>query len=242
MKHVRQLLQSLAVALATALATIVVLLIFHHSGLLSLLFVVCFAIVAVRLYQLSKLAAFRPYEVVLGVNFATLCEDLALEWIEEKPRDSRTFTAITPFLFDRSDRSNERRYMIGLYFNVEVSCVNVSWQPGFGSCLGDCPRFSFGPYDNHYQLEVQVDPEWWSHHKSEASSDIRDLPIESDGTIVLGFLPYGYIPDHVRRDYYPFERKQRQWKAKLSKLGWSINEHYPGSIQHRYLNITCNYF
>jgi hypothetical protein len=217
--------------------------------LTTLLVVAGVAIVAARLYQLSKFASFRPYEVVIGVNFATLCEDLGLEWIEEKPRDSRTFTAITPFLFDRTDRSNERRYMIGLYFNVEVSCVKVPWQPGPGSSLGDGPRFSFRPryvgYDG-YQFEVQVDPEWWSHHKSAASSDIRNLPVESDGTIVLGFLPAGYIPKHVRREEErfvgQFSRKHRQWKATISKLGWSIEEYRIGRIQHRYLNVTCNLF
>jgi hypothetical protein len=225
--------------------------------LTTLVVVLCLTPVAMLPYQLYKFvykfAAFRPYEVVIGVNFATLCEDLALEWIEEKPRDSRTFTAITPFLFDRSDRrSNERRYMVGMFFNVEVSCARVPWHPGLGSILGGCPRVSLYPHNDGLRIGVQVDPKWWSQHKSEASSEIRNLPVERDGTIVLGFLPSGYIPEHVRREIPEhvrregkqfvdkFSRRHRRWKAKLSKLGWSIDESHIGRIQHRYLIVTCN--
>ena len=54
--------------------------------LITLLVVVGFAIVALRLWELSKFASFEPYSVVEDRNLSlqTLCKDLALRWIESE--------------------------------------------------------------------------------------------------------------------------------------------------------------
>ena len=76
---------------------------------------------------------------------------------------------------------------------------------------------------------------------------MRDLPVKYEREIILASLPYGYIPEHVRRWdepvslFYPFDMRQRHWKTKLAKHGWSVAEYDARHIDHRYLDITfCN--
>jgi hypothetical protein len=275
MRLARQLLESIALGLAATAAVII----FHYFGGFtvdaSILLGVCFAIVAVWLYQLFKLAAFKPYCVQIFVNFDALRDDLGLPK-PDKPSDPDddpvyeifNFTAINAAVFacyksctaktamemnitaDRLARSDEE-YKSAIGFGGEMPNA-FKPVPGIGNTR---PNFFFRPGRDGYQFGIQVVPEWWKEYGKRLSAQIRELPVcnewWSEGKvwgnseyIVLVALPYGYIPDHVRRWdkpvslFYPFGIRQRQWKAKLGKHGWSMSEHDPGQIVHRYLSIS----
>jgi hypothetical protein len=120
--------------------------------------------------------------------------------------------------------------------------------------------------ENGYCFGIQVVPAWWAEQRkqmSEALSDrLRDAwlynnseatrqlcaqmlaqPVTHNEEITLALLPYGYIPDHVRRWdtpvnlFYPFGIMQHRWKAKLARHGWSMGDYSPQEIKHRYLCI-----
>ena len=108
--------------------------------------------------------------------------------------------------------------------------------------IGWLPRFMFRPGWKGFELSVQVVREWWSEYKRFLSPGMQNLPVNYDGFVVLAHLPYGYIPDHVRRYFepislfYPFDIMHRSWRSKLSEHGWTVNEP-DEEISSRYLIV-----
>ena len=104
------------------------------------------------------------------------------------------------------------------------------------------PRFVFRPGWKGFELKVQIVREWWSEYKRFLNPEIQNLPVDYDGFMVLAHLPYGYIPNHVRRFhepmslFYPFDRIHRRWKSKLAEQGWIATE-ADEEISSRYLIV-----
>ncbi len=244
--------------------------VFHYFGGFrepgSILLGASFTLVAVWLYELRRLATFKPYGITIYINFDALRDDLGLSKTDKPPDayepmyDVHEFTAISAALFthcrrytatsatelnlaDRYARSYEE-YCSVIAFRDEIPCALKPVQFDNSENRNPFPWFFFRPGRDGYQFGIKVVPKWWSEHSKQLSPRVRDLPISYDGVIVLGQLLYGYIPDHVRRWnepvelFYPFHRWQRQWKAKLAKCGWTVSEDEPGDLDHRYLHIS----
>jgi hypothetical protein len=85
--------------------------------------------------------------------------------------------------------------------------------------------------------------EWWTAHKQQLNASLSSKTRTYDGVVALGILPYGYLPEHVRQWNEPvrvwdrFFRKQQQWKEKLERLGWAVDNDDPERIEHRYVVI-----
>jgi hypothetical protein len=266
MNAIKPLLERLAFVLIAVAITAV----FHVFGGFgepgSILFGVSFTLVAVWLYELLRLAVFKPYRITIYVNFDAIRDDLGLLKTDRPPDpyepmyDVYEFTAINPALFahykrytggsatefklaDRYARSYEE-YRSVIAFWDGIPCAVKQVQYDMSTNLDPHPIFFFRPGRDGYQFGIQVVPEWWSEHCKQLSAHVHNLPISYDRTIVLGLLPYGYIPDHVQRWHetvnllYPFDRKQRQWKARLAKHDWTITENEPSELDHRYLHIS----
>lgn len=263
----RRLFETLALGLAAA----VIIVVFRQLGgftlSASILLGGCFAIFGVWVHGLYKLTAFRSYSVQFFINFDALREDLGMVKDEEPidreqiPHELYNFTAISAALFvhyreyvyqtanelglaGRNTRTDDE-YRSAIRFGDTI--------PGslkFSTDWGDprtmvfwFPRFSLSQGWKGFELKIQVVPEWWSEYKNHLSSELRNLPVSYDGFIVLAHLPYGYIPEHVRRFeepvslLYPFDRIQRRWKSDLSKLGWTVTK-ADGEISSRYMVAT----
>lgn len=265
MRLARQLLEALALALAAG----AVMVVFHYFGgfafRASLLVGVSLAIVAMWVHQTYKVATFKPYSVQFFVNFEALREDLGMENCteptngEELAHELYNFTAISAALF-----VHYREYVFRTANELKLAGRNTRTDDEYRSAVrfGDTipgilkfstefnpkttmfwlPRFIFLHGWTGFELKLQVVPEWWSEYKKHLSSGMRDLHVDYDGFIVLVHLPYGYIPDHVRRWdmstslFYPFDRIHRRWKSKLSKHGWSVREP-DEEISSRYLIV-----
>jgi hypothetical protein len=215
----------------------------HHYGDLSfpasILLGGAFTIIGLWLYALKQLAAFKPYRLVIGVNYDALWEDLKLTPVEGPKFENVTLTAISAAIFARSD---ERAYSVKLDFYKDIPCGAPTWTTGPGE-IKDGPTFFLRPGRNGYQFGVHVQTEWWKQHSSQLASVLRSRPLAYDDTIVLGILPYGYMPEHTRRWnetvslWYGFGRKQSRWKKRLQQEGWTLDDNYPTHITHRYLGI-----
>ena len=252
MRLARQLLEAFALAL-TAGAVMVV---FHSFGgftlRASLLLGVCFAIVALWVHQTYKVATFKPYGVQIFVNLDALREDLGMEKCikptdgEEPAHELYNFTAISAALHvhyreyvtrtanelkltGRSTRTDDE-YRSSIAFYGVIRGV-FSWEPDYGnpgSIYGFLPEFEFGPGRRGFELVLHVHRQWWSDYTRQLKPKLSELPVSDNGSIVLCVLPYGYIPDHIRRWrepmslFYPFDKIHRQWKLKLAKHGWSF--------------------
>jgi hypothetical protein len=232
----------------------------------SILLGVCFAIMGEWIHGLYTIAGFKPYSLQFFINFEALREDLGMvkdavpDGDETVPYELHNFTAISPSLLiyfreyvgqtadelgltgknTRTDDEYRSAIQFGdtipgkLQFSTEWGNPNTSifW----------LPRVIFTHGWTGFELKLQVVPEWWSEYKKHLSSELRDLPVSYDGFIVLAHLPYGYIPDHVRKFYepvsvfYPFDRIHRRWKTKLSKHGWTVTE-ADHEISSRYLIV-----
>lgn len=266
MRLVKQLLESLTLALAAAVAVFV----FHRFGgftlSASLLLGSCFAYVGMWIHGLHKVAAFKPYSVQIFVNFETLREDFGMVKdseqtdSEEIARELYNFTAINSALFahyseyvyntaqemnltGRSTRTDDD-YRSAIQFGDTIPGI-LKFTTDFGdprTRIGWFPRFMFRPSWKGFQLSVQVVPEWWSVYKRFLTPEMQSLSVDYDGFIVLAHLPYGYIPEHVQRAYapmgffYPFNTMHRRWKSKLSKHGWTVGDEYD-EISSRYLIV-----
>jgi len=263
-KAIKLLLERLGLVLIAAAITAV----FHYFGGFrepeSITLGVSFTFVVIWLYGLWRLAAFKPYGITIYVKFEALRDDLGLLKTDKQPDpyepmyDVYEFTAINAALFahykrytgtsvtefnltDRFARSYEEyRSVIG--FGGEIPCALKPVRFDNSENLDPHPTFFFRPGRDGYEFCIQVVPKWWSEHCKQLSPQMRDLPYGYHGVIVLGLLPYGYIPDHLRRrepvsPFYPFNRRQRQWKARLAKHGWTVSE--GDDLDHRYLHITC---
>ncbi len=213
----------------------------HYYGDLgssaSMLLGVAFTIIGLWLYGLKEIATFKPYRLVIGVNYETLWEDLNLMPTAEGPKfENVTLTAISAAIFARSD---ERAYSVKLDIYKDIPCGGPAWT-GFGS---NTPTFFLRPVHDGYQFGVHVQEEWWKLHSSQVAQAIRDKPLAYDGTLALGLLPYGYMPEHVRRWnevvslWYGFDRKQRRWNKRLQQGGWSLSDDHPTYLTHRYVGI-----
>ncbi len=222
----------------------------------------CFCIAVLWIGVLVKVADFKPYKLIIDVNFPVILADLGLlrsveDWktLRSRTGDQNTsrninqfvvFTAITPRLFARSD---DRRFSTGLWISEYIEEVEIPWQPGPGSSLGSNPRFFFCPAIGGYQFGVQVDSAWWETDGSRKTlaPALRDLKPDSAGNLVLGKLPYGYFPDHIQQGWEPvhffsalfstWERRQRAWVKTLTALGWTVNDDCPDRIEHRYIGV-----
>lgn len=263
----KSLLETLALAVVAALLSAV----FYHVGALSIatsiLLGICFTVVAAWLCALWLLAAFKPYGVEIYVNFDALRRDLGLcepdssRNSDEPAYEINVFTAINAFVFahyrsytaktalelnitaNRLDRTDEG-YRSAIAFGDQIPCIFKSEQIDIPENRNPHPKFLFSPGRGGYQFVLQVAPAWWAEHKKSLSAQIRDLPIGHNEEIVLATLPYGYVPNHVRRWnqstslFYPFDLKQRRWKSRLTKLGWSIHDDDLERLDHRYLSIS----
>lgn len=216
-----------------------------------------FCIVFLWIGGLWRIADFKPYKLVIHVWLAAILKDLGLlanvedwavllskpEFAEHRQRFTQfSFTAITPKLFARSD---EQEYSTSLSIRQTLRPIEIAWQPDSWSSVGNHPLFFFRPARDGYQFGVQVASEWWAREdvRKAAHPSLRSLKPDSDGSLILGVLPYGYFPDHIRRwsepvsFFYPFKLKQRRWATKLNALGWTVETDCPESIEHRYMTI-----
>lgn len=150
-----------------------------------------------------------------------------------------TFTAISAAIYSQSD---DREYSTKLDFYQQIPCGAETWTPGIGE-IRNGPTFFFRQVRDGYQFGIHVQDEWWKLHSAQLAPALRDLPLSYANDVVLGLLPYGYMPEHTRRWnesvslWYGFDRKQRQWKKRLQEHGWRFDDNYPTHINHRYLGI-----
>jgi hypothetical protein len=251
------LIKRLLDRLAIALVAVAVIALFRSFGgftfRASLLLGVCFTYVALWVHQLYKVATFKPYGVQFFVNFEALREDLGMVKGSE-PTDSKeiphelyNFTAISAALFvhyreyvyltakelnltGRGTRTDDE-YRSAIQFADAIPGIpkfSTEWRNHLR--LDWLPRFRFKPTRKGFKLEIKVVEEWWSEYKKFLSPEMQNLPVDYDGVMVLAYLPYGYIPDHVRRFhepmslFYPFDILHRRWKSKLAKHGWSFTD------------------
>lgn len=215
----------------------------HYYGNLSfpvsILLGVGFTIIGLWLYALKQLAAFKPYRLIIGVNYNAFWEDLKLTPAEGPRFENVTLTAISAAIFARSD---ERAYSVKLDFYKDIPCGAPTWTRGPGEISHD-PTFFLRPSRDGYQFGVRVQEEWWKLHNSQVAPTLSGKPLAYDGTLVLGLLPYGYMPEHIRRwnetvsFWYGFDRKQRRWNKRLQQEGWTLDDNYPTHITHRYVSI-----
>jgi len=227
---------------------------------------VSLTVVAMWLYELWKLAAFKPYGITIYVKFEALRDNFGLYKTDKLPDkyepmyDVYEFTAINAALFahhrrytgtlttelnlaDRFARSSNE-YLSVIAFGDEIPCNLRPVQFDNSENRDPHPRFFFRPGRDGYEFGVNVVPKWWSEYRKQLNPEMHDLPICYGGAIILAVLPYGYIPDHVRRwnetvSLFSFNKRQSQWKNKLAKHGWTVvNENEPDNIEHRYLHIS----
>jgi hypothetical protein len=262
----RKLTGSFALWLA---ATAVIVIFYHFGGFTipaSILLGGCFTVFGVWILGIYQIVAFKPYSVQFFINFEALREDFGIVKDseatdrEEIARELYNFTAISAALFvhyreyvyrtanelnlaGRSTRTDDE-YRSAIRFGDTIS-GRLKFSTDWGDTRTNIfwfPRFIFGHGRKGFELKVQVVPAWWSEYKKHLSSELRDLPVDYDGSIVLAHLPYGYFPEHVRRFYepmslfYPFDRIHRRWKSKMSKHGWTVTE-ADEEISSRYLIV-----
>lgn len=176
---------------------------------------------------------------MIGVRYASLWEDLNLVPADGPTFDNVTFTAITSSIFARSD---DRQYSRHHDIHGNVPCGSPAWIGGFGEA-SDVPSFFLEPRADGYVFGVHVNREWWTTHKARLSKNLQETPLTDDRTIILGTLPGGYFPDHVRQCDEPvnlfgrFDRKQRRWEQRLERDGWVFDRDRPHFLTHRYLGI-----
>src|ERR1039458_6595607 len=100
----------------------------HYYGNLSfpvsILLGVGFTIIGLWLYALKQLAAFKPYRLIIGVNYNAFWEDLKLTPAEGPRFENVTLTAISAAIFARSD---ERAYSAKLDFYKDIPCGAPTW-------------------------------------------------------------------------------------------------------------------
>jgi hypothetical protein len=179
---------------------------------------------------------------------------------EEPAHELYNFTAISAALFvhyreyvtrtadelrltGRSTRTDDE-YRFAVVFSGVIRGV-FGWEPDYGnpgSIYGFLPEFEFGPGRNGFELVLHVHHQWWSDYTRQLKPKLSELPVSDNGSIVLCVLPYGYIPDHIRRWheptnlFYPFDRIHRQWKSKLEQHGWSFTD-TGEEVSSRYLIV-----
>lgn len=145
-----------------AVAAAAIALFHYYSGFrrhASLLLGVSFTLVAMWLYLLRQVAVFKPYRLIIGINYAALWQDFKLSPAEGPASENYTFTAISPVLFARSD---ERDYSTTLDLYVRIPCAAPAWQLSSGE-IEDRPTFFFQPPRDGYQFGLHVQSEWWTH-------------------------------------------------------------------------------
>ena len=206
----------------------------------SMLLGFAFTIIGMWLYGLNQVATFKPYRLIIGIRYASLWEDLKLTPVAENMKlENFTFTALSPSLFARSD---DRLYSTKTDIYKDVPCGAPAWLADIGD-VADRPTFFLRPHREGYEFGVRVQEEWWKRNSSQLGEKVRHLSLAYDHTITLGMLPYGYIPEHVRKWNEPvtlfggFDRKQKRWKNRMAQSGWSFDDNFPTHLEHRYLGI-----
>jgi hypothetical protein len=237
------LIKRLLDRLAIALVAVAVIALFRSFGGFtipaSILLGVGFTIIGLWLYALKQLAAFKPYRLIIGINYDAFWEDLKLTPAEGPKFENVSLTAISATIFARSD---ERAYSVKLELYKDIPCGAPTWTRGIGEISHD-PTFFLRPSRDGYQFGVRVQEEWWKLHNSQVAPTLSGKPLAYDGTLVLGLLPYGYMPEHIRRWnetvslWYGFDRKQRRWNKRLQQEGWTLDDNYPTRITHRYVGL-----
>lgn len=198
-----------------------------------------FALIAVWLYLLKQITVFKPYRLIIGINYAGLWEDLKLAPAAGPTYENFTFTAISAAIFARSD---DRDYSTQLDLNKQIPLGAGTWTPGLSE-ISKGPTFFLRPMRAGFQFGIHVQEQWWKLHSDQPAPALRNLPLSYGNDIILGLLPVGYMPDHVRRwnepisFWYSFDRKQLRWKKRLQDHGWTFDDNYPTRINHRYLRI-----
>jgi len=198
----------------------------HHYGELGLpaSFILgsAFTIIGMWLYALKQVATFKPYRLIIDLNYDALWEDLKLTSADGPKIAVVTFTAISAGIFARSD---ERGYSVNLDIYREIPCGARTWVTGPNG-----PTFFLRPVSEGYQFGVHVQEEWWKLYNPQLAPSLRGKPLAYDNMLVLGLLPYGYMPEHTRRwiegvsFWYGFDRKQRRWKRRLQQEGWTFDD------------------
>jgi hypothetical protein len=99
--------------------------VFHYWGGVrrepSLLLGIAFSIIALCLFVLLQFAAFRPYRLIVGINYEALWEDLKLAPTNGPKFQNFAFTAISRQIYARSD---DRNYSTQINLSVEVPVVS----------------------------------------------------------------------------------------------------------------------
>jgi hypothetical protein len=144
-----------------------------------------FTLIAMWLYILKEIAMFKPYRLIIGINYGGLWEDLKLAPADGPKFENFTFRAISAAVFVRSD---ERQYSTKLDLYEQIPCGAATWTPGIGD-IRNGPAFFFRPGRDGYQFGLHVQEEWWKLHSQQLAAALRDLPLSYGNDIVLGLLP-----------------------------------------------------
>ena len=217
MRLARQLLEAFMLTLAAG----AIIFVFDYFGgftfRASLLLGICFTIVALWVYQTYKVATFVPFGVQFFVNFEALREDLGMEKCtettdgEELVHELYNFTAISAALFvhyreyvartanglkltGRNTRTDDE-YRSAILFGDTIPGI-LKFSTEWGNPRTNMfwfPRFIFSHGWTGFEFKIQIVPEWWSEYKKLCAPEMRDLPVNNDGFIVLAHFPYGYI-------------------------------------------------
>jgi hypothetical protein len=261
MQLAKNLLETVMLGLI-ALAAIALL---HYYGEFSipgsLLLGVGLTIVGLWLFRLWKLAAFQPYSVTIFVDFDALCNDIGFPRapvdVDDIVYEIYNFTALNAVVFAHyaalSAKTNEHLnaanarseidYRTSMIFGNQIPCVFTPEQFDNSENRDPHPCFFFRPGRAGYTFGIRVVEKWWVEHRTKLSAEMRNAPIDFNEEIILSVLPYGYIPDHVRRwpssnPFSLFDLRQRRWNSRLNTLGWHVSEFDPGRVEHRYLSIS----
>jgi hypothetical protein len=199
-----------------------------------------FSWIAYSIHSLKQVKRFKPYKVVVGLDYAALWEDFALTPDQGRRFENFAFTAISPDVFAGS---GDQEFTAGLSLKKKIPCGAPAWTGGFGE-IGDTPTFFLRPVPAGLEFGLYVQEAWWQSQCSHLPPQQRDLARDAEGRVKLGFLPAGYIPEHIqcwKERSSPgsnFDRKQQEWLKILEQHGWRTTEEYPTRIRHRYMSLA----
>lgn len=191
-----------------------------------------------KVYFLRQSAKFRPYKVEIALQHDRLMADLNISTNTASSNNVFQFFAVSPRCFATSD---SRRFS-------EVISINhlpLAPREGVGpDRVSLVPSFFFRPSSEGYEFGIKFDCEYWEFIKANLSPFLKSLPQRAEGTVILGILPKGYIPDHIRSrldetaSISNVDRRQKRWVKRLREASWELNWETPGQIDHRYLRVT----
>jgi hypothetical protein len=215
---------------------------------------------------LSRAADFKPLQLAVTVIPWTIMSDLGLlgsetweaysdrytqqgiDWHEVPLRAQPfTFTTIGPRLVHCSDPKGTQTFNASMRIYFDLKGVGIPWNPGPFSLIGNTAKFFLRQAYRHkmvgYEFGVRIVEEWWKTARMNAHPSLRDLSVQEDGGLILGFLPEAYMSQHVQKWHEPirlfenWKQSQQKWNKKLTTLGWKVNDDEPESIEHKYLVV-----